>query len=320
VKRRRYISIVCRLVLACSFNGVQMAAVDRGKEQRNLKIAIVITSAIMMLEIVGGFVSNSLALISDAWHMFTDLLGLGLCLLAGTMALKPPTTGKTYGYYRVEILSALANGVTLVAVASYIFYEAYIRILTGAEVKTLEMIAIAAIGLIANLVSATVLYERMLNLNVKAAFLHVVGDALSSVGVVAAGTVMFFTHWYPIDSIISVIIGAVIVFGTGKMLRDVLNILLEGTPRGISLGEVVQTIKSIEGIVDVHDLHVWSITSYMHYLSAHLIVRRNELRRIDEILNEVKNALAERYRIDHSTLQIETEGYKEVGEVHGTVK
>jgi len=297
-----------------------MATVDRGKEQRNLKIAIAITSAIMALEIVGGFISNSLALISDAWHMFTDLLGLCLCLLAGTMALKPPTSGKTYGYYRVEILSALANGITLVAVASYIFYEAYMRILTGAEVKTLEMITIATIGLIANLLSATVLYERMLNLNVKAAFLHVVGDALSSVGVVAAGIIMFFTRLYLIDSIVSIMVGAVIVFGTGKMLRDVLNILLEGTPRGISLGEVVQTIKSIEGVVDVHDVHLWSITSYMHYLSAHLIVRRNELGRIDEILNEVKNALAERYRIDHSTLQIEAEGYKEVGEVHNTIK
>lgn len=297
-----------------------MATVDRGKEQRNLKIAIAITSAIMALEFVGGFVSNSLALISDAWHMFTDLLGLCLCLLAGTMALKPPTSGKTYGYYRVEILSALANGITLVVVASYIFYEAYMRILTGAEVKTLEMVTIAVIGLIANLLSATVLYERMLNLNVKAAFLHVVGDTLSSVGVVAAGIIMFFTHRYLIDSIVSIVVGAVIVFGTGKMLREVLNILLEGTPRGIILGKVVQTIKSIEGIVDIHDVHVWSMTSYMHYLSAHLVVRRKELGRIDEILNEVKKALAERYRINHSTLQIEAEGYKEVGEVHDTVE
>jgi cobalt-zinc-cadmium efflux system protein len=261
-----------------------------------------------------------LALISDAWHMFTDLLGFCLCLLAGTMALKPPTSGKTYGYYRVEILSALANGITLVAVASYIFYEAYLRILRGAEVKTLEMITIAVIGLTANLSSATVLYERMLNLNVKAAFLHVVGDTLSSVGVVGAGIIMFFTHWYQIDSIISVIVGAVIVFGTGKMLREVLNILLEGTPRGISLSTVVQTIRSIEGIVDIHDIHVWSMTSYMHYLSAHLVVQRNDLGRIDEILNEVKNALAERYRINHSTLQIEAEGYKEFGEVHDTIE
>ncbi len=182
------------------------------------------------------------------------------------------------------------------------------------------MITIASIGLIANILSATVLYERMLNLNVKAAFLHVVGDALSSFGVVAAGIIMFFTRWYLIDSIVSIMVGAVIVFGTGRMLREVLNILLEGAPRGISLREVVRTVKSIEGIVDVHDLHVWSITSYMHYLSAHLIVRRNELGRIDKILNEVKNALAERYRINHSTLQIEAEGYKEIGEVHDTIE
>jgi len=307
-------------MLASSLNGVQMATAGRGKELTNLKIAIAITSSIMALEIIGGFLSNSLALISDAWHMFTDLLGLCLCLLAGTVAVKPPTSGKTYGYYRVEILSALANGITLVVVASYIFYQAYVRILTGAEVKTLEMITIAAIGLIANISSATVLYERMLNLNVKAAFLHVVGDALSSIGVVAAGVIMFFTHLYLIDSIVSIIVGAVIVFGTGKMLREVLNILLEGVPRGISLGEVIQTIKSVEGIVDVHDVHVWSITSYMHYLSAHLVVRRNELPRIDEVLNEVKRALAERYRIDHSTLQIEAEGYVEIGEVHNTVE
>jgi len=308
------------LISVNSFSGVEMATVVRVREQRNLKIAIAVTSAIMALEVVGGLVSNSLALISDAWHMFTDLLGLCLCLLAGTMALKPPTSGKTYRYYRVEILSALANGITLVAVASYIFYEAYMRILRGAEVKTLEMITIAAISLAANLLSATVLYERTLNLNAKAAFLHVVGDALSSFGVVAAGVIMFFTHWFLIDSIVSIMVGAVIVFGTGKMLREVLNILLEGTPRGIRLGEVVQTIKSINGIVDIHDLHVWSITSYMHYLSAHLVVRREELGGIDEILNEVKKALAERYRINHSTLQVEAEGYKEVGEVHSTVE
>lgn len=306
--------------MASSLNGVQMATADRGKELTNLKIAIAITSSIMALEIIGGFLSNSLALISDAWHMFTDLLGLCLCLIAGTVAVKPPTPGKTYGYYRVEILSALANGITLVVVASYIFYQAYLRILTGAEVKTLEMITIATIGLVANISSATVLYERMLNLNVKAAFLHVVGDALSSIGVVAAGVIMFFTHFYLIDSIVSIIVGAVIVLGTGKMLREVLNILLEGVPRGISLSEVIQTIKSVEGVVDVHDVHVWSTTSYMHYLSAHLVVRRNELGRIDEVLNEVKKALAERYRIDHSTLQTEAEGYIEIGEVHHTVE
>jgi len=286
------------------------------KEQRNLKIAIFITGSLIIIEILGGILSNSLALFSDAWHMFTDTSALTLCFLAGKLSLKPPTSDKTFGYYRVETLSAFVNGVILIVVASYIFYEAIRRLLSPTEVRGFEMLIIAFIGLSANFVSMTILSRSMLSLNVKAAFLHIVGDTLSSMGVITAGVIIYFTKWYLIDPIMSIIVGSIILYGTRKVLGEALHILLEGAPLKISLNEVIDTMKSIPGVRDVHDVHIWSITSYMHYLSAHILVRDEDFSNISKILNETKEKLEKKYQIIHTTIQIESEDYKEIGEVH----
>jgi cobalt-zinc-cadmium efflux system protein len=295
-----------------------MGSESHGAEQKNLEIAIAATSLIMAVEVIGGIWYNSLALLSDAWHMLTDLLSMLLCFLAGRMVLRPPTAEKTFGYYRVEVLAALANGITLVLVALYIFYEAFQRILFPRTVEVLGMLTIAIIGLVANLVSMTFLSRSIFNINIKSAFLHVMGDALSSIGVVIAAIIMYFTKWYIVDPIISIIIGTIIMFGTSKMLREVIHILMEGTPSRIKLQEVVKTLKSVPNVVDVHDAHVWSVTSYVHYLSAHVIVTRNGYEDTGKVLNELKNKIKEKHGIRHTTIQLETASYEEVGDVHST--
>jgi cobalt-zinc-cadmium efflux system protein len=293
-----------------------MASESHGAEQKNLGIAILATSLIMAVEVAGGLLYHSLALLSDAWHMFTDVLSLLLCFLAGIMALRPPTADKTFGYHRVEVLSALANGVTLVGVALYIFYEAFLRILSPHKVEVSGMLIIAFIGLIANVVSMTYLSKSVFNINIKSAFLHIVGDTLSSVGVVIAAIIMLFTGWYVIDPIVSIIVGIAVIYSTLRMLREVTHILMEGTPSKIKLQEVVKTLKTISSVVDVHDVHIWSITSYVHYLSAHVVVNGDGYNDSGRVLNELKEKIKERHGIKHTTIQLETAGYEEVGEVH----
>jgi len=286
------------------------------REQMSLKIAIAVTTGIMMLELIGGISSNSLALISDAWHMFTDASALIMCFLAGELSLKPPDSNRTFGYHRVEILSALVNGTTLVALALFIFYEAINRLFFPAEVKGLEMLIITIVGLIANIFSMTILSKGMMRLNVKSAFMHVASDALSSIGVLTAAMIILYTNWYLADPIVSIAVGLTVMHSTIKMLKEVLQILLEGVPSKINVGDVVTTIKGIPGIIDVHDVHIWSITSYMHVLSAHVVVGKGSLNSIGEILNETKRKIDEKYGISHTTLQVEPEAYDEVGEVH----
>jgi len=286
------------------------------KEQMSLKFSIAVTTGIMILEIVGGILSNSLALISDAWHMFTDASALIMCFLAGELSLKPPDSNRTYGYHRVEILSAFVNGATLVVLAFFIFYQALDRLFFPAEVKGLEMLIITFIGLCANLFSMTFLSRSMMRLNVRSAFLHIAGDTLSSIGVLVAAVIILYTKWYLADPIVSIAVGLIVMHGTIKMLKEVLQILLEGVPSKINVGDVVTTLKSMPGINGVHDVHIWSITSYMHMLSAHIVVGKDSLNSIGEILNEIKQKINEKYGISHTTLQVEPEAYDEVGEVH----
>jgi len=286
----------------------------KAAEQRNLVVAIVLTASIMGVEVIGGVISNSLALLSDAWHMFADLMALVLCYIAGTISIRPATWDKSYGYYRVEILAALVNGATLVMVAVFIFYEAGQRILSLSSVHSVPMLVVSVIGLGANLASMTVMSRRMLSLNVKAAFLHVLSDALSSIGVIAGAIIIYFTGLFIVDAIIGIAIGTVIIYGTSRMLRTVIHILLEGTPRHIDPKKVVDKLKGIEGVVDVHDVHVWSITSYVHTLTAHMVLN-GRLKDTNGLLNQVKLILDKDFGISHSTIQLEREGYQEVGHV-----
>jgi cobalt-zinc-cadmium efflux system protein len=286
------------------------------KEQKKLKLAIITTGSLVVLEVFGGIISNSLALLSDAWHMFVDASALATCFLAGELSSKNPTSDKTFGYHRVEILSALANGVLLVVLSAYIFYEAIQRLFLPAQVKGLEMLVITTIGLVGNALSMGILSGGVRGLNVKAALLHVTSDALSSVGAIVAGLVIIFTNWYPVDPIVSIMTGSFIVYGSVKMLREVLHILLEGVPISINLNDVVGTMMSVSGVKEVHDVHIWSITSYRHYLSAHLVLRNDVLSNVGEVLNETKRLIDEKYGIRHTTIQVEPESYEEVGEVH----
>ena len=273
-----------------------------------LKIALIIVLVIMVVEVIGGILSNSLALLGDAGHMLVDALALGLSLFAMTMARRPATPTKTYGYHRVEIMAALANGTILVLVSLYIFYEAYQRFLEPPTVKVPLMLLVATIGLIANLAAILLLRrESRQSLNIKAAFWHIVGDTISSAGVIVGGIIISITGWGIVDPLIAVFIGCIILWGAGRLVSESVDILLEAVPRHIQVDKVVETIKKVTGVEDVHDIHIWTITSGIHALSAHLLIEDQTVSRSAEIVTTVNQDLAKIFNITHTTLQLECE-------------
>ena len=280
--------------------------------QKSLLIALLITLLIFFVELIGGFISNSLALVSDAGHMLTDSMALGMALGAVFFAARPATTKRTFGFYRIEILAALLNGSLLFLVAFYIFYEAYLRFMHPAEVRSLLMLGIALIGLVANLVGAFFIsHGSKENLNIRAAFLHVISDAVSSVGVIAGGVIIYFTHWYVVDPILGIMIGILILRGAYGLVKEASDILLESIPRGIKFEEVAEEIKKVKGIVGIHDLHIWTLTSGINAISAHLLIRDEMTDEAAKILDEVKRHLANKYDIKHCTFQTECESCPE---------
>lgn len=282
---------------------------------RYLGIALGITISFFVVELVGGLVTNSLALLTDAWHMLNHILALVFALVAAWLALRPVTMNKTYGYYRAEILAAFLNGIFLWAVAVFIFYQAILRIQQPAEVESLNMLIIAVLGLMANGLSAVTLSRsKDESLNVKGAFLHVVADTLGSVGAISAGIIMFFTEWYLVDPLISMMIGVLIFYSSGRLVRDSLNVLLEGVPSHIDVSALESRIVEVEGVKRVHDLHVWCITpTKMCCMSGHVVVEEGTNRK--KLITTLINVLKEEFGIDHTTIQLEDEGYpKAVGE------
>ncbi len=268
-----------------------------------------------MAEVIGGYLTNSLSLMSDAGHMLADVSALGLTLVALWFAGRPANVKKTYGYYRMEILSALANGVLLLGITAVILIEAYQRVRNPQQVKLGPMIVVTAIGLIANLAALKLLHRRE-SLNVRGAFLHVFGDTLSSFGVLAGAVVMWWTGWFQIDAIISACISVVIVVGAYRLVRDAIDVLLEAVPAHVDLDAVRRLMAQVSGVTAVHDLHVWTISSGIYALSAHLVVLDPMVCNNDEILSSVKHELFDRFGIDHTTIQIESETYAHMGEVH----
>lgn len=258
----------------------------------------------MVFEALGGWLSGSLALLSDAGHMLTDAAALLLAALALWFAGRPADLKRTYGYFRLEILSALVNGVTLIVIAGFIGWEAWQRIAHPQPIKAGLMLVVAVIGLAVNLASMAMLF-RSKNMNVRAAFLHVVGDALSSVGVIAAGAVAWLTGWTLLDPLLSIAIGLIIAFGAVALVRQAVHVLLEAVPEHIDLVQVFDAMKSVPGVGEVHDLHVWTISHGMHALSAHLVCE-SERDATDVILTSARAILRERFGIHHSTLQIES--------------
>jgi cobalt-zinc-cadmium efflux system protein len=289
--------------MAHHHNGV--SHVD-AESSRALLINLIIVVVVMIAEIVGGLLSNSLALVGDAGHMLVDALALGLAILALSLARRPATTTRTFGFHRAEIMAALINGAILVVVSTFVFYEAYQRIKEPPEVKSGLMLVIASIGLVANLAGIWFLRKtREANLNIRAAFWHVLGDTISSVGVVAAGIIIALTGWTYADPIIAIVIGIIILYGAVQLVRESTDILLEAVPKGIDLNEVTRTLRAVEGVKEIHDVHVWTITSGIYALSTHLFIQDQMLSRTREIINTVNRQMAERFNITHTTLQVE---------------
>ena len=275
---------------------------------RPLKIVLVIVLAVMVAEIIGGILSGSLALLGDAGHMLVDALALGLALFAITIARRPATATKTYGYHRVEIMAALANGTILVLVSLYIFYEAYQRFLEPPHVQAPLMLLVASIGLIANLTGIFLLRKAShRSLNIRAAFWHIAGDTISSVGVIIGGVIIAVAGWYIVDPIIAVLIGGIILWGAVRIVRESADILLEAVPKHIEVDKVIETIKSVSGVEDAHDIHIWTITSGIYALSTHLVIEDQTVSRSAEIVTTVNQELARHFNITHTTLQLECE-------------
>lgn len=278
----------------------------RNANRRGLTIALIITAGIMLLEFFGGLWTNSLALLSDSGHMLSDTGSLALSLVAMWFAIRPPSAKKTYGYYRFEILAALFNGVSLVVIAGLIIWEAYQRLLSPPQVASSSMIAIAVIGLVANLLSAWALMsgDTKENVNVRSAYLHVLGDALGSVGAIIAGCLMQWFAWYVADPIISVIVAVLIVKSAWGVISLSLHILMEGTPVTVDRKKVEELLLQIPGVKNVHDLHIWTITSGFDSLSCHLLIQDGA--DSQSILQQAIRQIEEHFLIQHTTIQIET--------------
>lgn len=276
-----------------------------GQYGRRLKMTLALTATYMAAEIVGGLLTGSLALLADAAHMATDVGGLAFALFAIWIGQRPADSRKTFGYYRAEILAALANGALLFAVAFYILYEAWERFREPVEVASGAMLAVAGVGLAVNLVGMYLLKAGANeSLNVKGAYLEVMGDLLGSVGVLVAAGLIWMTGWNWIDPLFSVVIGLFILPRTWRLLREAVDVLLEGTPREIDLGDVERTLVGQAGVVGAHDLHAWSLTSGKHLVTAHIQVATGVDR--DRVLQDLKAVLREKFGFEHATLEIET--------------
>ncbi len=277
------------------------------QNRRALQVTFALTFTYFIVEVAGGFLTNSLALLADAAHMLTDVGGLALALFATWIGQKPATPAKTYGYYRVEILAALVNAVILFLISFFILYEAYRRFKEPPEVASLPMLAVAVVGLAVNLIGVWILHRGAKeSLNVQGAFLEVVSDALASIGVIIAALIILVTGWYYADAIFSVLIGLFILPRTWKLLTQVVNVLLEATPAHINVAAVEEVMLKVDGIAAVHDLHVWTITSGMEALSAHVVlVDGASPEAAQEVLEPLTVMLKEEFGIDHVTIQIE---------------
>ncbi|MFA5074311.1 MAG: cation diffusion facilitator family transporter [Nitrospirota bacterium] len=277
-------------------------------EKRDILLAFSITMLMMIAEIIGGIISNSLALLSDAGHMLTDNLALILTFIAMKFASRPATERKTFGFYRLEILAALLNGVILVLISLTILYEAYFRIIHPQPVEGSLMLIIALLGLVVNIIGALVLKKhRTTSLNIRGAYLHIVGDALSSIGVVIGGAIILVTDWYLIDPILSILISLVIIYGAWSLIRESVNVLLEAVPTHISISAVAREIAKVDGVQEAYHIHLWTITSGVYALSAHVLINDRLVSNCRNVIDEIRSVLSKKFNVLHSTIQLECE-------------
>lgn len=280
---------------------------DHGPTPRKrLAIALGVTVTFMVAEVIGGWLSNSQALLADAAHMLSDAAALTLSLIAIHFAARPATAHKSYGWQRLEILAALANGVALVVIAGLIFWESVERLRDPPVVDVKLMMIVAALGFGANLVSAYVLHgDHHDQLNVRAAYVHVLGDLMGSVGALVGGVIMWLTGWYAADPIVAAAVGVLILYSAWGIVRQATDILLESAPKHIDVPALEQELGRVTGVVSIHDLHVWTISSGVHLMTCHAVVGVQG--DPDEVLGRLIGLLRERYGIEHSTIQLERE-------------
>ena len=279
--------------------------------KQSLRLAFFLTILILGAELIGGFLANSLALLSDAGHVITDIFALGLAWFAIVQAERPANARKTFGYHRVGILAALVNAVTLILIAIAILWEAVQRLQHPQPVQPLIMFLAAGVGIIVNLYIGFGLRKEGENLNARAATLHVFGDAAVSAGVIIAGIVILLTRWTIVDPLLSIGVSVLIASGAWRILRETTDILLEGVPRGLSMSDLVDDMRRIPGVQDVHDLHVWSITSNMYALSCHVMIENLPPSNSSSILQALNSMLNEKYHIGHATIQFECDAHQE---------
>ena len=285
------------------------------KSIKKLKIALAITAIYMLAEGFGGWFANSLALLADAGHMLTDVAALTLTLTAFWISSRPANTRKTYGYHRLEILAAFVNGISLVLISLWIFYEAYERLMSPPDVKGSEMMIIAIGGLIVNLICVSLLHaDHKHDLNMRGAFLHVLGDLLGSVTAIIASLAILMFGWNQADAICSILIGLIIIFGSFNLIKESVDVLLEGTPAHISIRAVEESILQVKNVLSVHDLHVWTITSSNHALSCHVVFNTENANQT-ELLKQIRCKIQDDFGIHHLTIQMETPEFEQADEV-----
>ena len=273
---------------------------------KRLRIAIPLTASIFLIEFVGGIWSGSLALLSDSLHVLFDATALILSYIAIVMAARPATDRHSYGLHRMEILAALINGVVLFATSGWILYESVERFFNPQGIHTAGMLLIAAVGFAVNLAVTLLLHQHHHHdLNVRSAYLHVLGDTLASAAVIIGGIVMHYTGWYAIDPVLGFAIGILLVWGSGRLVYESLHILMEGVPRGMTVEEVVEAVKAVPGVGDFHRVHIWSLCSHIRALSAHIIIDGSHDISVEAALEKVNTLLEGRYHITHTTLQSE---------------
>lgn len=280
------------------------------QNKKKLVTVVLLTGSYLVAEVIGGIMTKSLALLADAGHMLTDVGGLVLALIAINLTQRKASAQRTYGYYRAEILAALANAVVLIGISIYILYEAYQRFKNPPEVSSKAMLVVASIGLIINIIGMLILRKGSSeSLNMKGAYFEVLSDMLTSIGVIIAGVIMLTTGWYYADPLLSAGIGLFILPRTWILLKDAVGVLLEGTPSDVNLESVREAITKIPGVTAVHDLHVWALTSGYNAMSVHVVAKDGLP--YNELLQLINNAVTSNFKIHHTTIQLETADYKE---------
>ena len=276
--------------------------------RRVLKLSLIVTSAVAAIEFGGGFLSNSISLVSDAIHVLTDVIAIALSLLAVVLATRSHSGIMTYGYHRAEVLAALVNGITLVILSGWILYEAFQRVLQPRPIDAPIMLAAAGLGLVGNLIVILLLRGHAnKSINLQSAFVHVIYDTVSSVAVIITGFVAFYSGTVILDPLVAFLIAGLITRSAYSIVKGSTHILLEGAPRKLDIAEVTNSLKEINGVVDVHDLHVWTISTGMDALSGHVVIRDQMLSQSGKVLGTINELLSDKYGIRHTTIQLENE-------------